>query len=158
MHALGSSDYVWHQLKIDLPLEIDQKTHAGEYRPFYEIRHSLINAFRIDGNWCSKSTQIQRLTRIDHGGIISRVQLLSEDWLITLSRNQVTDTTYLSAWYLDKSGGAHCAAKVEVRSRPNRFAATVRDHGDSAVVALFNNHLGSGFVIFLFGFIESNKD
>ncbi|KAF9452875.1 hypothetical protein P691DRAFT_150705 [Macrolepiota fuliginosa MF-IS2] len=139
LYALGISDYVWHRLEIDLPLEFDQKTNTGEYRPFYEIRRNLLNSLRVEANWGNKSTQIRKLMRIDHGGLLSRVQLLRNDWLITLSRNQTTNVSYLSAWHLDGGGCAHCAAKVEVMGDPNKFAAAVQDNSDSALVTLFNN-------------------
>lgn len=117
---------------------------TGEYRPFYQIRRSLINALRVEANWGNKSTQIRRLARIDHGGLLFRVQLLRDDWLVTLSRNQTTNATYLSAWHLDGDGGAHCAAKVEVTGNPSKFAAGIQDDGDNALVALFDNSRASG--------------
>ncbi|KAF5358452.1 hypothetical protein D9756_001719 [Leucocoprinus leucothites] len=84
--------------------------------------------------------------RIDHGDILSRIQLLRQDWLITLSRNQTTDTTYLSAWHLNGSTDSHCAAKVEVAGHPSKFAAAVRNGGNSVIIALFNNYRISGGV------------
>ncbi|KAJ3574572.1 hypothetical protein NP233_g1682 [Leucocoprinus birnbaumii] len=147
LHALGTSDYVWHQLNIDLPLGEDQRTHTGQYRPFHEIRRSLLDAFRVEARWGSRCTSIRGLARIDHGDILIRIQLIRQDWLITLSRNQTTDSSYLSAWHLD-AAGSQCAAKLSVSGRPNKFAAAVRDEGDSAVIALFDNDKISGVEIF----------
>lgn len=147
LYTLGTSDYVWHQLKIDLPLDIDQKTHAGDYRPSHEIRHSLIQAFRVEANWNSETSHIRKLARIDHGGLLSQVQLLRKDWLVTLSQNQTTNTTYLSAWHLDPDRRGHCAAKVGAAGRSSKFAAAIREGGDSAWVAMFSNSTNSGFVL-----------
>ncbi len=106
-----------------------------------------MSALRVEANWKNPFTQIRKLTSINHRDLVSGVQLLGDHWLVTLSRRQTALTTYLSAWYLDGGSGAHCAAKIEVVDGSSKFAAAVRQDGNSALIALFNNSKTTGFVI-----------
>ncbi|TRM64203.1 hypothetical protein BD626DRAFT_491076 [Schizophyllum amplum] len=140
LHTLASSDYVWHQIPLDFPLATrPDKPHTS--RPANELRHLAVQALRLNRNWRRPVFARPRLTRVDHGNIVFRSELLANDRLCTLSRS-LTSMTYFTVWVLADSGPRreHC---FETPGAINFSAALVRDSDDSlvAIIGRTSRHL-----------------
>ncbi|KAH9481722.1 F-box/WD repeat-containing protein 7 [Psilocybe cubensis] len=99
IHALGSTDYVWHHIKSDLPLDIEGKLLdlSGS-----EIKSSVIRALRLDENWNSRVSKVTRISKIHPRTPVTEMQTLGRNWLVTSSRARGSSNTInISVWRLD---------------------------------------------------------
>ncbi|PBL03629.1 hypothetical protein ARMGADRAFT_1157719 [Armillaria gallica] len=133
LHALGSTDYVWHQIKVDLPLDVppgkDINSISGP-----ELHRAWVRGLRLERNWRRHASQLRKMCRIIHGGIVFRIQFLGSQWLITLSRAP-TSALHLSVWYIGVPGRERRYLSMDVPSATT-FAASLRNDGRDAIVAI----------------------
>ncbi|KAL1668155.1 hypothetical protein GGF50DRAFT_97077 [Schizophyllum commune] len=138
LHTLASSDYVWHQIPLDLPLPLRPDTPRSSL-PAHEIRHLAVHALRLNRNWRRPVFARPRITHIEHGNIVFRSELLPNDRLCTLSRS-LTSMTYFTVWLLADTGyrREHC---FETPGALNFATGLVRD-SDDALVAIIGRAPG----------------
>ncbi|KAJ7593087.1 hypothetical protein C8J56DRAFT_490403 [Mycena floridula] len=132
LHLFCSNDYLWHQIRTGLPLDVDPdvdlKSISGP-----ELRQSYVKALRLDSLWLKPSTKTT-LTRINHGEcIVFQAGFIGKEWLITLSR--APRTIYLSIWYT--LSDPHRVASLEVPNA-SKFAASLDSSRKEIIVALIN--------------------
>ncbi|KAJ8072471.1 hypothetical protein PM082_016030 [Marasmius tenuissimus] len=136
LHAFCSSDYIWHSIDIDLPLNVGPHVNSKSL-PGPELRKLAVEALRIDHTWGRCYTAPRTLERIQHGGIIAEMCLLSPEWLVTLSHNSNNNTWVLSAWHLRQD------SIVRVRSinldafRLPKLVACLQHGGETLAVAIY---------------------
>ena len=135
---LASSDYVWHQIPLDLPLPLRPDTPRSSLSA-RELRHLAVHALRLNRNWRQPVFARPRITHIEHGNIVFRSELLPNDRLCTLSRS-LTSMTYFTVWLLADSGyrREHC---FETPGALNFAAGLVRG-SDDALVAIIGRAPG----------------
>ncbi|KAL1697078.1 hypothetical protein GGG16DRAFT_84715 [Schizophyllum commune] len=138
LHTLASSDYVWHQIPLDLPLPLRPDTPRSSLSA-RELRHLAVHALRLNRNWRQPVFARPRITHIEHGNIVFRSELLPNDRLCTLSRS-LTSMTYFTVWLLADSGyrREHC---FETPGALNFAAGLVRG-SDDALVAIIGRAPG----------------
>ncbi|KAH0585122.1 hypothetical protein H2248_008381 [Termitomyces sp. 'cryptogamus'] len=88
LHALGCLDVVWHQITVDIPLDLpfnkDIKTLTSS-----EIQAIVIKALRLEHNWCGYPGRPRQLLQIQRDVIVHQMQHLRSQWLVTLTRSQL---------------------------------------------------------------------
>jgi hypothetical protein len=57
LHAFGSTDYIWQQLKIDLPLNIPPDVDINSLSGV-ELQQIVIDALRLEHNWRKPVSQV----------------------------------------------------------------------------------------------------
>ncbi|KAF8896375.1 hypothetical protein BD779DRAFT_1495567 [Infundibulicybe gibba] len=130
LHAFASMDYIWHQLKIDIPLDIPSDGDIHSLSGVH-CQRLVIDALRLDHNWRKPVSKIKGLVRIENGGIISQTQLLGHKWLVTLSR--APSNTHLSFWSIGERN--YRAASMEMLSA-SKFSAAFQNEGSRVILAV----------------------
>ncbi|KAF9449009.1 hypothetical protein P691DRAFT_774976 [Macrolepiota fuliginosa MF-IS2] len=148
LHALGCTAYAWQQLRVDIPLNVDY--HQNE--SVSVLRRVLLQSLKIDANWKSESTRIQKGSRFPHGDFIYFVHLLRDDLLFTISRDTWSELAYLSAWKLGSAKSApRRLGKIEPKHQgisllPTRFSAAKHTDEDRVVIAMFTDERRNGYL------------
>ncbi|TFK72888.1 hypothetical protein BDN72DRAFT_894340 [Pluteus cervinus] len=135
LHAFGCMDYVWHQMRVDLPLDLPLHG-CPRALAASQLQEVTMKALQLDHNWSQPISRIKQLTQILHGGIVSQMQHLGPNWLVTLSR--YTTSTRLCVWCLRKLSKAYKIASFDVLSETIGFSASINSgSGDTAFIALY---------------------
>lgn len=151
LYAFGCTDYVWHQLRVDLPLDIPPFI---DYKalPASRLQPLITHALRLDHNWRQQWSQVKRKEMIDHGDILSHMQLLNcSQWLFTMARSY-RSKAHISLWSLHDMASVHHVVHFEIpcifkayagMQRNNKeiiFAVIVRLH-DSEFMSIYSVQL-----------------
>ncbi|CAA7266846.1 unnamed protein product [Cyclocybe aegerita] len=163
LHAFASSDYVWHHISHNLPLDI----RSGElaHIPGPVIKQSVIRALQLSRNWERKVSTIRRITRIHSRNTVIHMQPLDNRWLVTLSRSPAS-SIHLSVWRLEEAAGASVTPTCIALFEPLhafKFAASLQDDGDSVLISVLGaspTHKGRLLTVYhlnLKGRIESGS-
>lgn len=88
LHALGCLDVVWHQVTVDLPLDLPLKKDIKTLTSS-EIQAIVIKALRLERNWCGCPGRPRQLLQIQRDVVIYQMQPLGSQWLVTLTRSQL---------------------------------------------------------------------
>lgn len=97
IHEIGSTDYVWHHINIDLPLDIDRRLADLSAS---NIKSAVIYVMKLEENWDRPISKISRVSRIlprQRG--LDKMRPLGRNWLITSNVDQ-DGQTRLSVWHL----------------------------------------------------------
>ncbi|KAF9043661.1 hypothetical protein BDP27DRAFT_1434895 [Rhodocollybia butyracea] len=81
------TDYLWHSIKIDFPLNLPHKSKIGDLSGD-ELRKLSVTGLHVDRAWRKNPSDLRALNRIKHEGIVSQMQYLPPKWLVTMSRIQ----------------------------------------------------------------------
>jgi hypothetical protein len=93
------TDYLWHNIKIDFPLNLPHKSKIGDLSGD-ELRKLSVTGLHVDRVWRKNPSDLRVLNRIKHEGIVSQMQYLPPKWLVTISRLQtlVSANCVVSIW------------------------------------------------------------
>ncbi|KAF8149978.1 hypothetical protein B0H34DRAFT_170705 [Crassisporium funariophilum] len=140
LHAFGSSDYVWHHIQHDLPLEFSQCQGGGmNSLSGAEVRDRVVSALRLDKNWRQKASRLHRITKViapKHAKLLA-LQALGRKWMVTMSRAPEFSIR-LTIWRMDETYDGvlqpYAVASVDL-SDGFRFTASLQEGGDSAIIS-----------------------
>lgn len=157
LYAFGCTDYVWHQLQVDLPLDIPPFTDSKALSAS-RLQPLVTHALRLDHNWRQQWSQVKRTAKIDHGDILSHMQLLDcSQWLFTMARSH-RSKAHISLWSLHDMTSVHRVVHFEIpcifktyagMQRNNKeiiFAVIVRLH-DSEFMSIYSVQLDDDALI-----------
>ena len=140
LHALGSSDYLWHRIvpTIRIPLEIPADVDPGSLSGA-ELQKIVIKAIRLEHNWRKPTSRITRVTRIlqeTSDAPIDEMRLLpGARWLVTAQRNRLWRlNTTITLWCLEDVNAIYRSAQIEIVGTYRDFA--VISHPDCSWVSL----------------------
>lgn len=119
MNALGSADHLWHDLRFDLPLDLQSVDTASQHL----LQKSAVRALRLHHNWCRKNPAIKRLVYIPNTDIVNQLQFVGQDYVAALSQSGNL-ATYLTVWHTEAPFAR--VARIEV-PHCTRFAASFED-------------------------------
>ncbi|THV07402.1 hypothetical protein K435DRAFT_959979 [Dendrothele bispora CBS 962.96] len=136
LHRFCTTDYIWHNIKIDQPLDvpvhIDPNTLSG-----LRIKKLCIQALRVEHNWKAPFSQVKGVHRVYHGDIPFQTTYLS-DWLVILSRPSTATTCTLSVWNVrDPSKAKRERSILLENTQKARFTASLSDDGLEATIAVY---------------------
>ncbi|KII89966.1 hypothetical protein PLICRDRAFT_697776 [Plicaturopsis crispa FD-325 SS-3] len=145
LNALGSSDYLWHQLAstIDLPLDIPPEVSINNI-PAAELQRRAVNAIKLDRNWRKPESEIKSLVTVPpdrDGKYFDEIQLIAgAKWLVTAERRRfgqhATGITKMSLWSLEAVDDVYRTLSFEVEGRFKCFAVARQKGGKTATIAI----------------------
>jgi len=144
MHALASSDYLWHGIQFDLPLDVPAVYDATESQPASLLQQSTVRALRLHHNWIRKNSSIKRLQLIPGTDIVNQLQFAGSEYIVTLSQSG-TLATYLTVWSTKPPFSR--VARIEV-PHCNRFAASFQEN-ELVVATLTTSMNNTGYACLL---------
>ncbi|KAJ3915899.1 hypothetical protein F5877DRAFT_47695 [Lentinula edodes] len=137
----ASTDYIWHNIKINYPLNLPHQVITNI--PSAELRKHCVEGLRIDHNWRKNPPSLKTLSRIDNGGIIEQMQYLPPKWLVSMSRvsTSLRPTCVLSIWDCDTSGDAKRIKRFLLEPHGlSKFSASLSKDEKHVLVVIFNGH------------------
>jgi hypothetical protein len=99
LHHFCASDYIWHNLKFDLPLDIPPHIDPNALSGI-RLRRLYVQALRVEHNWTAPISRVRSMHRVYHGDIVFQTMYLGI-WLLTLSRPSAAMVCHLSVWNVD---------------------------------------------------------
>jgi hypothetical protein len=129
LHALGSSDYLWHRIvptirvPLEIPADVDPKSLSGA-----ELQKIVIKAIRLEHNWRKATSRITRVTPIlqETSDVpIDEMRLLpGARWLVTAQRNRPSWrlNTTITLWCLEDVNAIYRSAQIEIPGTYRDFA------------------------------------
>ncbi|KAI0264503.1 hypothetical protein BC834DRAFT_883408 [Gloeopeniophorella convolvens] len=141
LHALGSSDYLWHQISTRVPFPLDAPNVDTRSLPAFELQRLVVKGLALDHNWKATCPRVKECTAVNNGGNhpIDEMQLLpGARWLVTAQRMRRLDRpiTTISLWFLKNSKEFYLAAFLDVPGQYKRFAVAPRSDRDTATLAI----------------------
>ncbi|GLB40452.1 hypothetical protein LshimejAT787_0803230 [Lyophyllum shimeji] len=98
LHAFGCLDYVWHQVTIDLPLDLPLKRGIKSLTSA-ELQPIVVKALQLERNWRGHPGRPRKLHQMQScDAIVNQMQPLGSEWLVTLLR--LPTTFQLCIWSL----------------------------------------------------------
>lgn len=142
LHAFCSTDYVWHQMHIDLPLDLCQSALNDAAPSASDLQRSLLRALRLENNWQKEVTVVRNARLIPHSGVVLHIQILGPEWLATLSRREFS-TWHLSVWHVPEAPAENpsCISTWRIPAT-NDFTAILEDGGKTAKIAVVCGYHG----------------
>jgi len=141
LHALGSTDYLWHRIvptikiPLEIPADVDTNSLSGA-----ELQKIIIKAIRLEHNWRKPASRITRVTPVlqeTTGVPIDEIRLLpGARWLVTAQRNRPLGrlSTTISLWCLEDVDATYRSAQIEITGTYRDFA--IISHPDCSWVSL----------------------
>ena len=129
LHALGSSDYLWHRIvltiriPLQIPADVDPNSLSGA-----ELQKIVIKAIRLEHNWRKPTSRITRVTPVlqETSDVpIDEMRLLSgARWLVTAQRNRPLWrlNTTITLWCLEDMNAIYRSAQMEIAGTYRDFA------------------------------------
>ncbi|KDR76201.1 hypothetical protein GALMADRAFT_247460 [Galerina marginata CBS 339.88] len=118
VHALASTDYVWHHVNNDLPLDGVDTRLTSISGP--EIKSRVMRALRLDNQWRRPGSRISRIRKINTQATVVQMRTLGRDWLLISSRAAASSIS-LSVWRLDMCSSCTSDMSVIPSSRVISF-------------------------------------
>jgi len=137
IHAYGSADYVWHQIKDLPPLGKgdDLVNMSGT-----EIKRHVIRALRLDANWrkrVSKITSIRKINTRNTNAV--EIQPLGPNYLATSHRISGPSMN-VSVWRLTETSSSSiassCVVSLDPEGRAFSFHAFLQEGGNTALITI----------------------
>ncbi|KAJ3714243.1 hypothetical protein C8R42DRAFT_683471 [Lentinula raphanica] len=135
-----NTDYIWHAIDIDLPLNLPHEDIGSISAD--ELRRHCVEGLRVEHNWHNNPPNLKALSRIDHGGIIDQMQCLPPRWLVSMARvsTGLGPRCVLSIWDCDIPGHAKKIESISLEPRGlSRFAARLSDDRTHLSIVLFGS-------------------
>ncbi|RDB26056.1 hypothetical protein Hypma_006542 [Hypsizygus marmoreus] len=129
LHAFGCMDYVWHQMRVDLPLDLPLNQKTNNLRAD-QIQPLVIKALRVERNWQGHPGRPRHLKRIQHDGVVNQMQTLGSKWLVTLSRSR--GCARLSVWSVDD---AICYRTFKMQDA-SKFSAALHSESSATIAVI----------------------
>ncbi|KIP08201.1 hypothetical protein PHLGIDRAFT_386921 [Phlebiopsis gigantea 11061_1 CR5-6] len=154
LHALGSSDYLWHRLveRSDLPLDIPADTPMAQL-PSEELQRLAIRAIRLQLNWRRPSSKIRRTTSlpVPSDSLFELLQFVpGGSWLLVvqgvLRRFEHRNYTRASLWDLSDIEHTRCAVMFEFIGKHRGSAVNMSDGGSTATIVIALNNGDKDFM------------
>jgi len=137
LHHFCAADYIWHNIKFDLPLEISPHIDPNALSGLF-LKKLCIQALRVEHNWKTPFSQVKGMHRVYHGDIPFQTMYLS-GWLITLSRPSTATTCTLSVWNTrDPSNAKRERSILLEHTQKARFAASLSNDELEVTVAVYS--------------------
>lgn len=134
LHALGCTNYVWNQIRIDLPLDLPFKSDI-QHLPASLLQRAVIKALRLEHNWRHRATRIRQLERIPCGNTIDQMQPLGSQWLVTLSRSP--SLAQIAVWHVGGLRGCRVASVDTTTAL--RFSADLHTRSEIIIAVIEHN-------------------
>ncbi|KAF5367373.1 hypothetical protein D9758_003732 [Tetrapyrgos nigripes] len=136
LHRFCRNDYIWHNIRFDLPLDIppyiDPNALSG-----IELRRLCVQALRVEHNWRAPTSCVKSMHRVYHGDIVFQTMFLG-GWLLTLSRDSTARTCVLSAWNVhDPSNAKRERSILLENTQKARFSAALSNDDIELSIAVY---------------------
>ncbi|KAI3614925.1 hypothetical protein WG66_016995 [Moniliophthora roreri] len=136
LHAFCSSDYIWHHIDLDLPLNIPNNSNEGDLKGA-QLRLLAAQALRVDQNWSRVHSRVNGIHCIHHGGMVSEMQLLSSEWLVTLSRASTGTSCVVEVWHIRKPDDVLRVRVITLEAQYSpKFSAWLRNDSREMCIAI----------------------
>ena len=117
MHALASSDYLWHTLLSDwdIPLDISLNSSLASL-PSNLLRLAAVRSLKLDNKWRNPRLEMRHAQPIiaQNSSFVDGMRFLPGGrWLVTLQYEQ-TSRTHITLWSI---ADLHAIFKVTVNGR-----------------------------------------
>ncbi|KAF5327270.1 hypothetical protein D9619_004244 [Psilocybe cf. subviscida] len=101
LYVFSSSDYIWHKIAGDLPLDVDPSQNWRQL-PGTTLKALTINALKLDRNWQSSPSRIARITKVlqppgPNGAKLLTMIPLGGEWVVAWD---AVRTAQVSLWRL----------------------------------------------------------
>ena len=136
LHAFGCTDYVWHQIAVDLPLDLPPRCDVKSL-PGSHLQRVIMKAMQLERNWLRKSSSIRHCRQIPltPGDVMHQMQILRPRWLVGLSRSQ--SVSQISVWGLgDMEGDNRLLASLKIRQSAVKFSATLQTESKAVIAVI----------------------
>ncbi|KAH6913076.1 hypothetical protein BKA70DRAFT_1261809 [Coprinopsis sp. MPI-PUGE-AT-0042] len=143
LHAIGTADYLWHRLDINVPVDLPVNRHDV---PGRSIQQCAVRALRLEKNWRRNESNVRRLTRIRHVGTVVQLQLIGPSFIAILSRSVGLNlVTELTVWRIGNSGSPKFPSRITSIELPHtndaKFAASYSNQEAIFVVAVEDSRI-----------------
>ncbi|KAF9557424.1 hypothetical protein CPC08DRAFT_819882 [Agrocybe pediades] len=143
LHAYGSTDYVWHQIKNMPPL--DNEDNLMDLSAA-EIKRSVIRALRLDDNWKRPVSKIMQIYKLSTKSITAvEMQPLGPNYLVT-SHRVAGSSTMVSVWRMESYTASSsslpglvassCIIAFEPEGRAFSFHAALQGKNTALIIVL----------------------
>ncbi|KAF8638300.1 hypothetical protein AX17_002320 [Amanita inopinata Kibby_2008] len=137
LHTFACSDYVWHHLSIDLPLDIPPD-HPVASLSGPVLQPIVIRALRLDNNWRKREPQLKcsQICSNLESATVMQMQLIGKSYILVLSRWPSYDELSLSS--LDEPLKARPYAALKTTPLI-QFAAALQTDSSSGTLAFLRS-------------------
>jgi len=136
LHAFGCTDYTWHQIRVDLPLDLPSD-HDAKSLPGSQLQGVIMKALRLERNWRKDASSIRHCRRIPValGEMVYHVQFLRPRWLVCLSKSR--STTQISVWrFSDNEGASSLVSSSKIQRSALKISATLQTESKAVIAAI----------------------
>ncbi|KAJ3734326.1 hypothetical protein DFJ43DRAFT_1152521 [Lentinula guzmanii] len=136
----ASTDYIWHTIDIDFPLNLSHQAIA-DISPAQLQKH-CVDGLRVEYNWRKNPPSLKTLSRIEHGGIVDQIQYLAPQWLVSMARvsTSLGPTCVLSIWDCNISGDVKRIERISLEPRGlSKFSATLSEDRTHVLIVIFGS-------------------
>ncbi|KAF8968102.1 hypothetical protein BDZ97DRAFT_1800871 [Flammula alnicola] len=143
LHALVLSDYIWHHINQDLPLDLSS-SRDGRLMSLRapQIQAVVVRALRLDANWRREVSKISCISKMHPPNMVVDMQPLGLNWLVT-SYQVRSAIVNISIWRLDTNAkdssgtiSSSCVANIEPENAFSFEAAFEEEGGDTAIISV----------------------
>jgi hypothetical protein len=129
LHAFVCSDYVWHQTRVDLPLDLPTDRDVRSL-PNSHFQRVIIKALRLEHNWRHDVSYIRQCRKlpVPNDGLVLQMQLVMPNCLIYLSRSQI------SVWNIEHAG--YLVASLKTHRSAVQFSAAAQAESQEITIAV----------------------